>query len=287
VLTPTDNVDSSDSLETRFAAEPLFLQVVLAIRDKDHVLALRDRKRARHCASEYQIEGGILWHIRGKRSVRARAQKECVTQAEALILVREIHMSEGHFGRDSIKEKLMDKIKSPYLDQTILTAIKKCGCCKGFGSTHLHSLLEPITRRHPWELLVGDYLSISKGKGGYNNLGVYLDVYSQHVSAFKYKKAGTGLTTVAALHNIGNTYTDPDTFMADGGSHFNNEIVRAFCKERGIKLHIVAKYSAWVNGLVEGTNKILLGIQKRLCAPDLGEDEYADTSCSALRCAVN
>ena len=62
-----------DDLETRFAAEPLFLQVVPAIHDKDHALALRDRKRARHRASEYQIEDGILWHVRGKRSVRARA----------------------------------------------------------------------------------------------------------------------------------------------------------------------------------------------------------------------
>jgi len=123
--------------------------------------------------------------------------------------------------------------------------------------------------------VVRDYLAISKGKGGFNNLGVYLDVYSQHVSAFKYKTSGTGLTTVAALHHIGNTYVDPETFMVDGRTHFNNKVVREFCEQRGIKLHIVAKYSAWVNGLVEGTNKILLGILKCMCAPNLGEDDYA------------
>ena len=67
MLTPaTDDTDSADALETRFAAEPLFLQVVLAIRDKDHALALRDRKRARHRASEYQIDDGKLWHVGGK-----------------------------------------------------------------------------------------------------------------------------------------------------------------------------------------------------------------------------
>jgi hypothetical protein len=52
-----------------------------------------------------------------------------VTQAEALIMAREIHLMEGHFGRDSIKEKLMDRVKSPYLDWMILEAIKECGCC--------------------------------------------------------------------------------------------------------------------------------------------------------------
>ena len=274
VTNAADDTDITDPLVTRFAAEPLFQQVVLAIRDKDHALALRDRKRARHRASEYQIDGGKLWHVRGKKSVRARARKECVTQGEALIMAREIHGREGHFGRDAIKEKLVDKIKSPYLDQTILTAIRECGRCKGFGNTHLHSLLEPITRRHPGELLVGDYCSISKGKGGFNNLGVYLDVFSRHTTVYTYKKSGTGLTTVNALRDIGNRFIDPEAVMVDGGSHFNNKEVKEFCKERGIKLHIVAKYSPWVNGLVEGTNKILLGILKRLCAPDLGEDEY-------------
>src|ERR1700683_5588401 len=53
-------------------------------------------------------------------------------------------------------------------------------------------------------------------------------------------------------------------------SHFNNQVVCRFCEEWGIKLHIVAKY----NGLVEGMNKIILGILKHMCAPDLGEDEY-------------
>jgi hypothetical protein len=41
-----------------------------------------------------------------------------------------------------------------------------------------------------------------------------------------------------------------------------------------MKLVVVAKYAPWVNGLVEGTNKILLHILARLCAPDVGEDKW-------------
>jgi hypothetical protein len=36
----------------------------------------------------------------------------------------------------------------------------------------------------------------------------------------------------------------------------------------------VAKYSPWVNGLVEGNNRILQAILKTLCAPDLGEEGW-------------
>ena len=62
--------------------------------------------------------------------------------------------------------------------------------------------------------------------------------------------------------------------MTDGGPKFDNAEVQEFCESQGIKHHIVPAYSPWISGLVEGMNKILLGRLKRLCALDLGEDEY-------------
>lgn len=39
------------------------------------------------------------------------------------------------------------------------------------------------------------------------------------------------------------------------------------------KHHVIAAYAPWINGLVEGTNKLLLHVLKRLCAPDLDNDK--------------
>lgn len=64
--------------------------------------------------------------------------------------------------------------------------------------------------------------------------------------------------------------------MTDGGPEFDNEELRAECEKRGTKLQICSAYSPWVNGLLEGTNAILLNRLKRMCAPDLGEDEYGE-----------
>jgi hypothetical protein len=114
------------------------------------------------------------------------------------------------------------------------------------------------------------------GKGGYHTIGLYLDTYSQHVWAFKYKTAGSAKTTVAALSRIFQDFVPPETFMTDGGKHFNNNEVRDMCSKWKTNTHIVPAYSPWVNGLVEGTNKILLYVLKRLCAPDLGDDERND-----------
>lgn len=95
---------------------------------------------------------------------------------------------------------MLDKYWSPKLDVSIMEGIQHCAKCKNFGATHLHSLLDPITRCHPFELLVGNYLSLPDGKGGFKNIGVYLDTFSQHVWVFKFKTAGMAKTTNDIYH---------------------------------------------------------------------------------------
>ena len=90
----------------------------------------------------------------------------------------------------------------------------------------------------------------------------------------EFKTAGTGKTTIKLLTNIYENFAPAETFMSDGGRHFDNTEVKEFCSKWGGKHHVVAAYSPWINGLVEGTNKILLYILARLCAPDTSEDGW-------------
>ena len=260
-------------LRERFKDEPIFAEVIDAILELDQSTSLRLKKRARHRASEYMIEDGKLWRVAGGHSTRAKSRVECVTREEASLLAKQEHETNGHWQRDSVKKSLLDRIWSPGLDTSIVKGITNCGTCKNFGGTHLHSLLNPITRRHPLELLVGDYLSLPTGKGGYHTVGLYLDTFSQHVFAYKYKTAGSAKTTSDSLNKTFQTFAPWETFMSDGGKHFDNKEVRELCEKWGTKTHIVAAYSPWVNGLVEGTNKLFLHILKRLCAPDLDDEE--------------
>jgi hypothetical protein len=80
--------------------------------------------------------------------------------------------------------------------------------------------------------------------------------------------------TVDGLKCMTHTFMGPETLMADGGSHFDCNEVREYCNSIGTKLHVVAAYSPWLNGLLEGSNGILLNALKQLCAPGLREDEY-------------
>jgi hypothetical protein len=273
VIHTTQPESTYEVLRTRFAKETVFIEVIDSILELDHGKSLRVRKRAKHKAKGYMIEGEKLWKI-GDGSDRARARLECVTKEETVQLAWEEHRNNGHFHRDNIKAKLLNTITSPGMDQSITKAILDCGKCKGFGTTHIHSLLEPITRRHPFELMAADTLSMPKGKGGFTKLGLWMDVYAQRVWVTKLKTSATGKSSRKSYSDICDLFTASETLMTDGGPEFDNAELRAECAKRGTKLEICPAYSPWVNGLLEGTNSILLNRLKRMCAPDLGEDAY-------------
>jgi len=73
-----------------------------------------------------------------------------MTQEETIALAWDENCNKGHFHRDGIKNQLLDKIVTPKTDQSIMRTIMDCCRCKEFGSTHLHSLLKPVTRHHPF-----------------------------------------------------------------------------------------------------------------------------------------
>jgi hypothetical protein len=149
----------------------------------------------------------------------------------------------GHFHRDSIKLVLMDRYHSPWLDEAIVSAITDCSKCKGFGPTNLHSLLDPVLRRHPLELLVGDYLSLPEGNGEFKHAGLYLDSFTQHVWGYKYTSLGTAEKTEEALMDICDSYLQMESFQSDQGQHFKNHRVQKFCDEHSINFHLVSVYS--------------------------------------------
>jgi hypothetical protein len=148
--------------------------------------------------------------------------------------------------RDHIRTQLLDHICSPNLDASIGTVILECGHCKNFGNVHVHALLTPVTRRRPFELLVGDYLSMPTRKGGYSKIGLFADVFTRKLWGFKSKSAASK-NTVDGLRRISQTFVAPGTFMADGSSHFDCNEVWSYCVSIRTKLHIVSPFSDLVH----------------------------------------
>ncbi|QRW08776.1 Retrovirus-related Pol polyprotein from transposon opus [Ceratobasidium sp. AG-Ba] len=177
----------------------------------------------------------------------------------------------GHFGRDLTILTLQQEYHWPRMRQHATEAVTTCPRCKNFGPRLLSALLRPITRARPFDLLVGDYVSLPEGYGGYKTVLVLVDVYSRYLFAFPSKKPGTGKFTVDALTKVSDLIAKPKSFMADGGSHFDCDEVRRWCESQGTQPLTTPAYAPWTNGLAEGTIKLLVGRLKKLCAPDVGE----------------
>jgi len=181
-------------LKEQFKDEPLYLDVLDAITGFcSREVTLCEKKRAQHRKTQYVLNEGKLWFIGGGSGTRAQARRECVSKVEVVELARAEHEQGRHWHRDAIKMALLDWYHSPKLDESIVKAVLDCAHCKNFGGMHLHSLLQPITRCHPFELLVGNYLSLPVGKGGYHTARIYLDMCSQHVWGYKFKTHGTAI----------------------------------------------------------------------------------------------
>ena len=185
-----DDEQTLTRLREQFREEPLFSGVLEAMYNLNEDKPEREHKRARHCVMGHMVDDGKLWRVADGKSVRARAHRECISQEEAVVLAAKEHKDNGHWGRDLTKLKLMDQIYSPRLDQSVITVLQQCPQCKNFGATHMHALLDPITQCHMFELLVADYLSLLKGKGGYHTVLLILDTFSQYMWGYKLKTHG-------------------------------------------------------------------------------------------------
>ena len=82
----TNPTPESLKMLERFLEEKVFKDIVGSLLELNHGKSLRDRKRVRHRAKGYMIEGGKLWKVGNRKSIRSKPQVECMMQKEASAL---------------------------------------------------------------------------------------------------------------------------------------------------------------------------------------------------------
>ena len=122
------------------------------------------------------------------------------------------------------------------------------------------------------------YLKLPLGKGKMANVLFFVDVASGFVWGQKQAAAGTGKSTEQLLFKICWGQAKPRVWQTDGGLHFKGQELKEVCERLGIIRIVTPAYAAWVNGLVEGVNRLFLSCLKKKCAPDLDESDYQDVN---------
>ena len=129
-------------LHEQFADDPWLNEVVEVLTNQD-MPDIRTRRRARHRATNFMIEGDRLWQVQMKATDRV-AKVECAPRTERARLAAEAHEENGHFGWDHMRLKLREKWFWPRMDRDSKTAVTECPHCRNFSPKYINLLLQPI-----------------------------------------------------------------------------------------------------------------------------------------------
>ena len=110
------------------------------------------------------------------------------------------------------------------------------------------------------ELLAMDFLSIERGKGGYENILVVTDSFTKYAWAFPTRNQK--VTTVAKLlwEKVLINYGFPQRLHSDQGKDFDSRLIKELCKVANIEKTRTTPYHPQGNGQTERFNRTLLGM---------------------------
>ena len=262
-------------MRARFEGDSFFEPIIDALLGNPRGGSIKETRHAMRRAKEYVIDKGRLWKVGDKHSTRT-SKVECIPSREGLDTALKIHMNIGHWSMDHVKLHMCGQYFWPHIDSDTTLACLVCRHCKGFGAHCQNVLLQLIIRGCPFEFLVADYLKLPLSKGKMANVLFFVDVASGFVWGQKQAAAGTRKSTEQLLSKICWGWAKPRVWQTDGGSHFKGQELKEVCERLGIIRIVTPAYTAWVNGLMEGVNRLFLSCLKKKYALDLDESEYQD-----------
>ena len=139
--------------------------------------------------------------------------------------------------------------------------VKKCIHCVANGGGNLTRvpLGHSIQGTKPNEVLHMDYVYICEK--GY--LLTLKDSFSKYLIHHYCTELSAAVTLQAVLHWI-SLFGIPKVWVSDQGSHFANELVKAFREVWTVKQHLTIAYCPWSNGVIERPHRDTLTCLRKL-----------------------
>ena len=117
----------------------------------------------------------------------------------------------------------------------------------------------------PFEYIHMDFIEMPLAANGMEHILVITDDYSLTTVLHACPTPDTEAVVTALLQDYLPYYPDPDLMHSDGGSHFDNEVIKKLAAARGWMRTQSAPYASWSNGVAEWNNKTMVNIMRRLC----------------------
>ena len=196
------------------------LDVLRLLKDRDR-LSLRDGILIRRCI----VDGSETFQLVLPASLHNAT-------------LRGLHDDVGHLGKDKTLDLVGQRFYWPGMTRDVESYIKDCArCIKRKAPDPPRAPLVPILATEPMELLAMDFLSIEKGKGGFENVLVVTDSFTKFAWAFPTRNQKA--TTVARLlwEKVLVNYGFPQRLHSDQGKDFDSRLIKELWKVANIEKH--------------------------------------------------
>ena len=219
-------------------------------------------------------EDGV-WRCRGKVLVPAGAHR----LRERIMVVAHAGAA-GHRGIVTTMALLRGRFAWKTMESDVQALIRGCLLCvKTRGNKVVpRPLGEALQGATPGDALHMDFTSLveeSDKKGvGVKGVLVLKDGFTTHVTLWPASEydAATAEEAAVAWATI---YGVPRILVTDGGTHFDNTIIKALQKRFRAEHHITTAYAPWANGVVERVNRELIRLFRTLLAEsNLPKEEW-------------
>ena len=117
----------------------------------------------------------------------------------------------------------------------------------------------------PFEYIHMDFMSMPDTNDGCTQLLVVVDDFSLTVLLQPTNSANAATVAKALIDHWLAVYPDPLLLHTDGGSHFNNTVVKLIARARGWEFTMATPYASWTHGVAERMNRTVRQILRTLC----------------------
>jgi hypothetical protein len=133
------------------------------------------------------------------------------------------------------------------------------------GSTIPRPMWYMVYATRPFEYIHLDFVHLPDAVDGKKYLLVITDDFSLTTVLHACESNDADTVVKVLLEHWLSHYPDPELMHSDGGSHFDNQVVKKLASVRGWKHTICTPYAKWAHGVAEHNNKEVLKILRPLC----------------------
>ena len=251
---------------------------------EDKNLAVKfEREKDQHFIAE---DGCVFRRFRGKQG---RTRKQLIvpkTMVGQLLVKFHDNPLSGHPGFFRTYRKIQMSYFWPTMKSDIKRHVRHCKDCARFKSTKpaTKTPLKSIETERPLQIVAMDFVGpLPKSDQGNQYALVLVDHFTRWPVV--YPVEDTEAETVArSLRDFVHCYGCPEELLSDRGSQFTSKLVKALCKQLGVKKIFTCSFRPSTNGLNEHLNGTLFNAVKIYASKKPSTwDEYLDAVTFAFR----